>query len=297
MQVAVPFNFSRVIAGTMKWGRWGVAYDRSGYERMIEGCLALDVTSFDHADIYGGYTTEGEFGAVLQAKPHLRQQMQLITKCGIKMLAANRPAHQIKSYDTSFEHIIASTDRSLKNLHTDHLDLLLIHRPDPLMDPDEIARAFEFLFQQGKVRQFGVSNFNASQLALMESRFPIVCNQIEASAFHLDPFLDGTIDYHLRHKIHTMAWSPLAGGSPLLDPANKIGERIYKVASALAVTYQCEPNQVLLSWLMKHPSGILPVLGTSKLERVKRAMEAVHIPLQREDWYRIWTASTGQDVP
>lgn len=297
MNIANTISFSPVIAGTMKWGRWGVAYDRSGYEKMIEGCLDLGVTSFDHADIYGDYTTEEEFGAVLQSKPHLRTQMQLISKCGIKMIGPYRPQHQIKSYDSSFEHIIASAERSLKNLHTDYLDLLLIHRPDPLMHPDEIARAFEFLHQQGKVRQFGVSNFNTSQLALIGSRIPISCNQIEASVFHLAPFLDGTLDHHIQHNILMMAWSPLGGGVLGNDARNEKADRIKKAAAGLSEKYQCLPDQLLLAWLMMHPAKPIPVLGTSKLERVKGAMEAKGLSLDREDWFRLWTASTGQDVP
>lgn len=297
MTINTSARFSPVIAGTMKWGQWGSKFDTSSYESIIEDCISIGVTSFDHADIYGHYTTEAEFGTVLKTKPHLRQKMQLISKCGIKMITANRPDHKIKSYDTSFEHIIASAERSLKNLHTDHLDLLLIHRPDPLLDPDAIARAFEYLHQQGKVLFFGVSNFNASQTAMIRDRYPIMSNQIEASLFHLPPFLDGTIDYSIAKKLTTMAWSPLGGGALWGDVQDERVVRIKQVAAALCEKYQCSDDQLYLAWLMKHPAGIIPVLGTSKMERIKSALNSKHISIEREEWFRLWSASTGAEVP
>ena len=296
MTLTTQAKFSTIIAGTMKWGQWGSKFDTSAYEKIIEECIGIGVTSFDHADIYGHYTTEAEFGAVLKNKPHLRQKMQLISKCGIKMVTPNRPDHKLKSYDTSFEHIITSAERSLKNLHTDHLDLLLIHRPDPLMDPDAIARAFETLHHQGKVLFFGVSNFNASQSSMILDRYPIMSNQIEASLFHLTPFIDGTIDYHIKKRLTTMAWSPLGGGALWGNTTDEKITRIKKAAAALCEKYQCTDDQLYLSWLMKHPSGILPVLGTSKIERVKAAIEATAIHLEREEWFKLWSASTGAEV-
>ncbi|MBY0476165.1 MAG: aldo/keto reductase [Chitinophagaceae bacterium] len=289
--------YSKIIAGTMKWGAWGARFDTASYEQMIKDCIEAGVTTFDHADIYGDYTTEEEFGKVLQQEPSLRRQMQIITKCGIQMVSANRPHHKIKSYDSSYEHIIESVETSLKNLATDYIDCLLIHRPDPLFNADEVAKAFEQLKQQGKVLQFGVSNFRKWQVDLLRSRFPVAVNQIECSLLHLDPFGDGTLDQCQQHHIIPMAWSPMGAGNLFNttddDERNK---RIIAVANMLAEKYATRADVILLSWLMTHPSNILPVLGTSKTERIKAAVSATQIKLEREEWFMLWRASTGKEV-
>ena len=171
-------QLSPVIAGCMKWGQWGVNYSTAEYLQLIEECIMNQITSFDHADIYGDYTVEEEFGKALQQKPHVRQQMQLITKCGIRRMTPNRPENTIHSYDTSRKHIVFSVERSLQNLHTDYLDLLLIHRPDALMNPHEIAEVFTTLKQDGKVLHFGVSNFTPSQAEMMMTAFPVEFNYL-----------------------------------------------------------------------------------------------------------------------
>ena len=160
-------KFSSPIAGCMRWGKWGANYSTAAYRKMIETCLDHGITAFDHADIYGDYTTEEEFGIALKEAPALRSQMQLITKCGIQMLTENRPHHQIKSYNTSAKHIIQSTERSLKNFGTDYLDVLFIHRPDPLLNPIEVAEAITHLKEQGKIKHFGVSNFLPHQTEVL----------------------------------------------------------------------------------------------------------------------------------
>lgn len=289
--------YSKIIAGTMKWGAWGARFDTASYEQMIKDCIEAGVTTFDHADIYGDYTTEEEFGKVLQQQPSLRRQMQIITKFGIQMVSANRPHHKIKSYDSSYEHIIESVETSLKNLATDYIDCLLIHRPDPLFNADEVAKAFEQLKQQGKVLQFGVSNFRKWQVDLLRSRFSVAVNQIECSLLHLDPFGDGTLDQCQQHNIIPMAWSPMGAGNLFNttddDERNK---RIIAVANMLAEKYATRADVILLSWLMTHPSNILPVLGTSKTERIKAAVSATQIKLEREEWFMLWRASTGKEV-
>jgi len=287
---------SRVIAGTMKWGAWGSKFTTEQYLRLIEGCLDINVSSFDHADIYGNYSTEQEFGAALARSPHLRLKMQLITKCGIRMVTANRPAHQIKSYDLSASHIRASVENSLHNLHTDYLDLLLLHRPDPLMDPDQIAEVFTLLQQEGKVLHFGVSNFSPSQTQMILDRFPIRINQVEISILYLDPFLDGTLDMCITKKIIPMGWSPLGGGNIFAALDDERNKRIIAVASMLAQKYDVGPDQILLAWLLKHPAGIVPVLGTSKLHRIAAALQATQIDLEREEWFLLWRASMGREV-
>lgn len=289
-------SFSPVVAGTMNWGQWGSRFSTSAYLELIEQCIAENITTFDHADIYGHYTTEEEFGKALALKPSLRQKIQLITKCGIKMVAPNRPSHTIKSYDTSKEHIIYSVENSLHNLHTDFIDLLLIHRPDPLMDPDEIAGAFQQLKDQGKVLQFGVSNFTPSQTDMLSNRFPVSVNQLEISILHLHPFVNGSLDQCLEKRIIPMAWSPLGGGSLFNNPEDDRKKRILAAAEILSAKYNTTPDQLLLSWLFLHPSGILPVMGTTKIERLKAAMAAVSIKIAREEWFMLWRASTGHEV-
>ncbi len=288
--------FSRIIAGVMKWGLWGAKFDTQAYEEMIKDCLALGVTTFDHADIYGDCTTEEEFGKVLKQEPSLRQQMQLITKCGIRRPCVNRPDYKIKSYDSSFEHIVQSVETSLKNLSTDYIDALLIHRPDVLMNPDEIAKAFTHLKQQGKVLHFGFSNFLPAQVDLLNSRYPMEINQVQCSVLHLHSFVDGTLDQCQQHKMIPMAWSPLGGGNIFAETDDERIKRILAVAQLLAEKYNSTPDIILLSWLLQHPSGIIPVLGTSKAVRVKAAVEALEINLEREEWYMLWRASTGKEV-
>jgi len=291
-------TFSRIVFGVMKWGQWGWNYNTKEMLHLIEQSIEQGITTFDHADIYGDYTTEQDFGNALVQKPYLRQKMELVTKCSIKMKTPNRPQHRIKSYDTSREHILKSVENSLQQLQTDYIDLLLIHRPSPLMDPDEIAEAFTQLKDDGKVLYFGVSNFTTSQFDLLNSRFPLVTNQVEASILHLPPFLDGTFDQCLKHRIAPMAWSPLGGGSIFQENPDERSKRIRSVALKLGEKYDGKSmDQVLLAWLMQHPSRILPVIGTGRIERLKAAEEATQFKMTTEEWFMLWEASQGQEVP
>jgi predicted oxidoreductase len=289
-------NISSVIAGVMKWGTWGSKFDTVAYEHIIKECINMGVTTFDHADIYGDYTTEEEFGNVLRKESSLRQQMQLITKCGICRPTVNRPQFKIKSYDTSFQHIIESVETSLKNLGTDYIDALLIHRPDFIMNADEIAGAITQLKQEGKVLHFGVSNFTPSQVSMLNSRVKVEINQIEASITHLHPFTDGTLDQCVQLGIMPMAWSPLSGGNIFGSSDDERILRIKAVAEILATKYQTTSDVIILSWLQQHPSNIIPVLGTSKPLRIKAALKATAIKMEREEWYMLWRASTGKEV-
>ena len=278
-----------------KWGIWGAKFSAQEYLSMMEKCLEYNVSTFDHADIYGHYTVEEEFGNALRLAPSLRSKMQIITKCGIKMLSPNRPHHKIKSYDTGIDHILESVENSLKNFNTDYIDLLLIHRPDPLMDPLEIADAFATLKQQGKVLHFGVSNFSPSQADLIHNKFPIIANQVEISIVKMSAFTDGTLDYCQKQKLVPMAWAPMGGGK-LFGSEDERNKRIIAVSQLLAEKYAVQPEQILLAWLFKHPSKIKPVLGTAKLERIKLAVEASRVNLSTEDWFVLWRASTGHEV-
>ncbi len=289
-------NVSKIIAGVMKWGLWGSKFDTPAYEHIIKESINMGVTTFDHADIYGDYTTEEEFGNVLRKEPSLRQQMQIITKCGIRRPCSSRTQFKIKSYDTSFNHIIESVETSLENLGTDYIDALLIHRPDFMMNADEIAEAFAQLKQQGKVLHFGVSNFTPSQVSLLNSRVKVEINQIQCSVNYLHPFTDGILDQCQELKIVPMAWSPLGGGNLFANTDDERTLRIRAVAEILASQYSSSPDVILLSWLMQHPSNIIPVLGTSKPARIQAALKAIDIKLTREEWYMLWRASTGKEV-
>lgn len=289
------FKMSPIIAGTMKWGIWGARFSTQQYVSMIESCLENNVTTFDHADIYGHYTVEEEFGKALLMDASLRKKMQLITKCGIKMISANRPVHTIKSYDTGKQHIINSVENSLKNFNTDYIDMLLIHRPDPLINAIQIAEVFNLLKQQGKVLHFGVSNFNPSQAEMINSYFPLTANQVEISILQLDAFTDGTLDHCQTKNIVPMAWAPLGGGN-IFSSEEERSKRIIAVANLLAEKYNALPEQILLAWLLQHPAKIKPVLGTAKQQRIKPAIEAIKINLLREEWFALWRASTGKEV-
>jgi predicted oxidoreductase len=288
-------DFFAPIAGCMRWGKWGSNFSTAEYITMIEACINHGITSFDHADIYGSYTTEADFGQALKAVPSLRKQVQLITKCGIQMLAEGRPQHQIKSYNTSKQHIISSVETSLKNFHTDYIDLLLIHRPDPLLNPAEVAVAVEELKASGKILHFGVSNFLPHQVNALQQFVNIEYNQAEISIISLAPFTNGLLDNCLEKNIIPMAWAPLGGGI-ISDETHPRFRFINSTAAKLAAKYGTGINQILISFLLLHPSKILPVIGTTKIERLLQAKEANNIQLEREDWFELYAASVGEEV-
>ena len=284
------------MVGTMRMGQWGSKMNASEIEKFIEGCIALDLIDFDHADIYGSYTTEADFGAVLKKRPDLRTQMRITTKCGIKMVSENRPEHQIKSYDLTKDHIKRSVENSLLALHTDHIDTLLLHRPDYLLDPHEIAAAFTELENDGKVKYFGVSNFSVSQFELLQEIFPLCTHQVEVSLLHREAFENGVLDQCQKWGITPTAWSPLGGGALLKSSEDQDMTELQKKITTLCEKYDAQPDQVLLAWLRKHPAGIVPVLGTSKLSRIKNAKDSLKINLTHEEWYMLWQAATGTEI-
>lgn len=275
-------------------GKWHInELSQQDLESLIDAALAVGITSFDHADIYGGYTCETAFGGWLKANAHLRDSIQLISKCGIKLIAEERPFHRIKHYDTTKAHLIQSAEQSLKNLQTDRLDLLLIHRPDPLMQPEEVAAAFSQLKEQGKVLHFGVSNFTNQQFELL-SKFsdqPIITNQIEISLFKSEPMFDGSLDYLMTQSVNPMAWSPLGGRKNVMSLTGH--EEVKKMASK----YDLETGNLLLSWLLKHPSGIIPVIGTMNPDRVRSSVAALGVDMDREDWFELLEISRGYSIP
>lgn len=299
MQIKIKedLDFSRITYGFMNANQWG--FNAKQMFDHIKQIVDLGITTFDHADIYGSYTCEELFGKALKKKPSLRLEMQLVSKCGIQLVSENRPDTYIKHYNTSYEHIIRSVENSLEKLHTDYLDLLLIHRPDPMMKYEEIAEAFFQLNKEGKVRYFGVSNFSVQQYKALESYlgFELATNQIEISLDCLDSFHDGNIDFFAERKIHPMAWSPLSGGrifSPEDDRSRRIREKVDEfINKGIAKS----TDQVILAWLLNHPVGIIPIIGTGKIERVKSALESYDVQLTIQEWFELWSASTGSKVP
>lgn len=278
--------FSRIIAGAWRWG-----LPESEVEVLINRALDDGITTFDHADIYGDHQNEGIFGRVLERSPALRSRMQLVTKCGIKFRSAHRPATWVKHYDTSYGHIVWSAENSLRMLHTDRIDLLLIHRPDPLLDPAEVAGAFAALRSGGKVLHFGVSNFTPSQFDVLQSYldFPLVTNQLEISLTRHQPFFDGSLDNLMRHRVSPMAWSPLGGGRLVTEPG--------ELLSSKAAQYGITPTQLLLAWLLRHPSRIFPVIGTTKPDRISEAAGAAGVRLETQDWFDMLKSVQGKEVP
>ena len=266
---------------------------------LTQQTIALGVTTFDHADIYGDYSCEALFGDALKLNPGIRKNIEIITKTGIKLLSDKYPERTIKHYDYSFDHIVASVENSLRNFGTDYIDLLLLHRPSPLFDPEDVARAFSFLKQQGKVLHFGVSNFTPIQFEMLQAHTdePLVTNQIEISPYCLEHFDNGNIDYLLKENIKPMAWSPLAGGN-LIHPQDEKGVSILQELKKVAEELGAESiDQVIYSWLLTHPVHILPIVGSGKIERLKAAVSAAKINMAPEQWFSIWTASTRQEVP
>lgn len=289
-------SLSRIVAGTMTWGEWGADYSVTRMAEMIQHSLGLGITTFDHADIYGHYSTEETFGTALnELGTSVRAQMQLVTKCGIRLTTHRRPDNRIKSYDTSREYIIASAERSLKNLQTDYLDLFLIHRPDPLMNPAEIASAFDHLQQSGKVKHFGVSNFTPGQFDLLNACTDLVTNQVECNPLHSTPLFDGTFDQLLQKGLRPMVWSPL-GGANYFNGEGTTMLRLRDQVQTLAKQHEVPEDVVLLSWLLQHPSGPIPVVGTTKEERLTNTARALELTLDRQDWFAVLEAARGEEV-
>ena len=285
--------FSKIIAGTMTWGIWGKNLDKNQIIDLINSCLETGITTFDHADIYGGYTTESDFGTAFRESQIKREDIQLISKCGIQLPTANRNT-KIHHYDYSKSHIIWSAENSLKNLKTEYLDLFLLHRPSPLMQADEINEAIEKLKSEGKILDVGVSNFTPSQTDLIQTKMKINYNQIEFSVTHLEPMLDGSLDYMQLNKIQPMCWSPMGSVFKKVDDKSN---RIKNLATQLSLKYNVEIDVLLLAWILKHPAGILPVFGTADKTRIANLMKATAVEMDLEDWFAFWTESAGIHIP
>ncbi len=285
---------SPIVAGLWRLPEWQL--DTAGLGRWIEQALDLGITSFDHADIYGGYTVEALFGDALAAAPGLRHRLQIVTKCGIKIVVAARPEHGMNHYDTSRAHLLASVENSLRALRTDRIDLLLIHRPDLLMDPDELAEALRLLLAAGKVLHFGVSNHTPGQVALLRKRHPVATHQIEFSPLQMRALADGTLEQCVDLGMRPMIWSPLAGGRLYSSDDPQAG-RVRAVLQDLAGHHGTTVASVAYAWILRHPAKPHPVTGSGRIAALREAVSALDIRLSAEDWYRVWVASAGHGVP
>ena len=291
--LAPELEFSRIAYG---FWRLGDDLDRSEahVRAKIKACLDQGITTFDQADIYGGYTSEAILGQALRSDPGLRAQMEIVTKCGIVAPEGRHRSAKGKSYNTSGTHILASVDASLRDMGIDHIDLLLIHRPDPFMDHIETGAVLDELVASGKVRHVGVSNFRPRDWELLQSglRTPLVTNQIEISLAEPRSLTNGDLAFHQRHGHRVMAWSPLGGGK-LMTERSAPGVLGDEIAAACGV----DRAAVALAFLLAHPAGIVPVAGTNSLDRIARLSDAMKVQLDREDWFRLYTAALGQEVP
>lgn len=286
-------DYSPIILGAMRWGIWGANLSEKEVADLIDFSVSEGFTTFDHADIYGDYTTESLFGNAFSLLDIPRENVQLISKCGIVL--PQEINGRLKSYNYSKKYILQQVDKSLANLKTDYLDLFLLHRPSPLMDPEAIAAAFSLLRSAGKVVNFGVSNFSMAQFDLIADFWPALStNQIEISVNQTQSFVDGTLDQMLRKKIKPMAWSVM--GDYFQNPETPQNLRLKKIINELTAVYEAEENQILIAFLLKHPSGIIPVVGTSKKETIKKIKKSLTLNLTVEDWFRILEASNGKEV-
>lgn len=284
--------YSKIIAGTMTWGSWGKQLFKKGMIDLMHHCLSLGIYTFDHADIYGGYGNEAAFGEAFIDSGIQREDITLISKCGIQMTSDR--SNQVKHYQYDSEYIEWSVEQSLKKLRTDYIDLFLLHRPSPLLNHEEVARAVEKLKGQGKIKSFGVSNFTPSQIALLESSVSVTANQVEFSLTHHNPMYDGTFDDCIIKKRVAMAWSPLGS---FFREKGKQTDRIAKVFAQLGAKYDASESQLLIAFVLKHPAQIHPVVGTTNKERLASLAKVEKIDLELEDWFLLLEASQGQEVP
>ena len=286
-------NISRIIAGCMSWGAWGKQFNKQEMISQIHNTLEAGITTFDHADIYGDYTTETDFGKAFSESGVKRESIQLISKCGIQCVGKSRN-NLIKHYNYKKDYIVWSVEKSLKELQTDYLDVLLLHRPSPLMHPDEISEAVLKLKEERKILNFGVSNFLPSQVDLIDVKTKIFTNQIEFSLTQHQAMYNGVLDQMISKDMVAMSWSPL--GSYFKED-NESNTRIKSTLKRLTKKYSVTEDQLLLRWILEHPGNVYPVIGTTNKTRIENAVKAIEISLELEDWFELLLASQGHEVP
>ena len=290
-------EFSELVQGYWRAVDWGMtARERLSF---LKQHIELGITTVDHADIYGDYECETLFGEALALDKSVREQIQIVTKCDINLCSDKAPKRKINHYDTSATHIYQSVNNSLERLNVDEIDVLLIHRPDALMDADEVAEAFSELHKVGKVKHFGVSNFTPRQFELLQSRLskPLVTNQVEINPLNFEVAHDGTLDQMQTLRLRPMAWSCLGGGAIFSNHTEQV-TRVRKELEAIREeTAANSIDEVIYAWIRRLPSKPIPIIGSGKIERVHAAVNALNIELTREQWYRVWVASKGHGVP
>ncbi|MFL0910869.1 aldo/keto reductase family oxidoreductase [Vibrio parahaemolyticus] len=290
-------EFSELVQGYWRAADWGMtAQERLSF---LKQHIELGITTVDHADIYGNYECEALFGEALALDKSVRDQIQIVTKCDINLCGDKTPERKINHYDTSSAHIYQSVNNSLERLNVDEIDVLLIHRPDVLMDADEVAEAFTELHKVGKVKHFGVSNFTPRQFELLQSRLgkPLVTNQVEINPLNFEVAHDGTLDQMQMLRTRPMAWSCLGGGSIFSGESEQaicVRNELEAIREEVGAT---SIDQVIYAWVRRLPSKPIPIIGSGKIERVQTAVNALNIELTREQWYRVWVASKGHGVP
>lgn len=295
--LAPDFSISRIVHGHWRLASWNLSTNE--LRSLVETCLDLGITTFDHADIYGNYSCESILGDVLKKEPGLRNRIELITKCGIKLKSDKFPERRVKYYDYSADHIISSVEKSLENFGTDHVDALLLHRPAPFFDLEEVAYAFQQLKREGKVLQFGVSNFSHEQFELLNAAIGgLLCtNQVEISPYCLEHFNNGNMDYFVKEEVSPMAWSPLGGGK-IFNPDDARGRTLLDTLQTIAYELGFDPiDKLIYAWLLAHPAKIVPIVGSKNPERIKHAVDALDISMSLEQWYRIFIAGRGSELP
>ncbi|WP_430511978.1 aldo/keto reductase [Pannonibacter phragmitetus] len=287
-------SLSRIV-----YGMWRIGDDSNTspahVQAKIESCLAQGITTLDQADIYGGYTAEAILGGALKASPQLRDKVELVTKCGIVAPVGRYADRRVKYYDTTAGHITASVEASLRDMGTDRIDLLLIHRPDPLIDHEETGKALDGLVASGKVRSVGVSNFRPWDFSLLQSAMSskLVTNQIEISLVATECFINGDLAYLQERAIAPMAWSPLGGGSLFGEDNRQLLAALERIGSAQGI----DATAVAVAWLLRHPARIIPVMGTNNIERISKISDAAKVEMDRQTWFELYTLAIGKDVP
>jgi predicted oxidoreductase len=297
VKLAEGLEFSRIIHGQMRITDWNMS--SPDLLKFTEQIMKLGIDTFDNADIYGDYSCEELFGRALQLKPSIRDKMILVTKCGIKIMSEKFPKQKIQHYDYSFNYIIGEAEKSLRNLRTDYIDVLLLHRPSDLLNPQEVAKAFDKLKKEGKVRYFGVSNFLPHDYSMLQSYTDekMVTNQVEISPYTITHFENGNMNFFLEKRIKPMAWCPMARGK-LINPTDEKSVRIVKVLKEIAGELNADGiDKIIYSWLFMHPSAIMPINGSGKIDHIRRTAEALELKMSLEQWSRIFTASRGTALP
>jgi len=290
-------KFSKLVQGYWRLEAWEM--DAQARLSFLKAHVEMGITTVDHAAIYGGGNCETLFGEALKLEPAMRDNIEIISKFGINGIATGAGEKRVSHYDSSKQAILESTDNSLRRLGVEQLDTLLVHRPDFLMDADQVADAFTHLKQSGKVKHFGVSNFTASQFDLLQSRLdmPLVTNQIEINPMHFDVLENGVCDQLQQYRVRPMAWSCLAGGnifSEQTEQAKRLRVALTELAEELGAS---SIEQVIFAWVLKHPSNPVALIGSGNIERVTEAVGALALQMNTEQWYRVWVTSKGVGVP